>query len=869
MAVDPKWHGDQVARYAAERETFAAYAQDLRSVLERLCQRLCPTAIVQARPKSVMSFAEKAARKAGKYRDPVSQLTDLCAARVIVHSQGEVDCISEWIRTNLVVDDANSLDTAERLGESEFGYLSVHFVVQLPETASEAIDILGVPVRAATIGRRKAEIQVRTILQHAWGDILHDRLYKTVADVPRPLKREAHALAALLEEGDGIFGRLIEDLEAYRADIRAHMTPSEVRDEIGVLNLALGPRNGAAPSDAATATALRIARLWSTLHEWDSLVEALTPYAGVQGELRPHVLSELGYALCRGDRVACGPAYERGQRLLEEAALPGEPAHVSEVTPDTRARVRGEAMARLAWTYTGEPRHAMRARELYWMACQCDPTSPYHFASYVEHDLHISRDRGHLPGLYPGLRAMAHRCQRHAAAGLMLPQAHFTAGMLCLLMDEAVRGARAGGDPDGLTHEQGHALAHYAKGIELCLADTVHVAGDCLPAVLASLGRARAAVQSPNAYDWAERLIQIARHLRGGNDSHVPPLPSPLYGGPFTKPVLIVAGGTDASIQAQMAQYERDLLTALSGQGLAIISGGTTAGICGAVGTAVRKLRGRGEAIDLVGYLPNLLQVGTAPHPSYSPVVQTEGDRFSPLEPLQNWIDLISGGVHPTDVKLLGINGGRIAGFEYRLALALGAEVAVVGSSGRAASALLRDPDWRDHPRLLDLPRDPMAIRAFLGAGAQVLTPVQVEAAARAVHDDFRARNRGRRRDESMLEWDLLSDDLQDSSRSQVRHYGDLLRATGFHVAPMAKATPAPVFTKGQVETMAEMEHGRWVVDRLRHGYRYGSERDLEARRSPFLVGWSELPDSVREWDRQAVRGIPGVLAKAELAVVR
>jgi hypothetical protein len=181
----------------------------------------------------------------------------------------------------------------------------------------------------------------------------------------------------------------------------------------------------------------------------------------------------------------------------------------------------------------------------------------------------------------------------------------------------------------------------------------------------------------------------------------------------------------------------------------------------------------------------------------------------------------------------------------------------------------LRDPDWQGHPRLLDLPFDAMGIRAFLGSGPAVLTPTQVETAAQAVHGNFRAQNRGRRRDEAMLEWDLLSDDLRESNRSQVRHYGDVLRAVGFDIVRMPGATPPAKFTKGQVETMAEMEHGRWVVDRLRHGYRYGPERNLEAKRSPFLVAWSELPDSVREWDREAVRGVPAVLAKAKLAIVR
>lgn len=38
---------------------------------------------------------------------------------------------------------------------------------------------------------------------------------------------------------------------------------------------------------------------------------------------------------------------------------------------------------------------------------------------------------------------------------------------------------------------------------------------------------------------------------------------------------------------------------------------------------------------------------------------------------------------------------------------------------------------------------------------------------------------------------------------------------------------------------------------------------------SPYLVPWEELPDRAKEWNRSAVRSIPGLLASVNLAVVK
>jgi hypothetical protein len=76
-------------------------------------------------------------------------------------------------------------------------------------------------------------------------------------------------------------------------------------------------------------------------------------------------------------------------------------------------------------------------------------------------------------------------------------------------------------------------------------------------------------------------------------------------------------------------------------------------------------------------------------------------------------------------------------------------------------------------------------------------------------------------------------------------------------------------FTEDEIEIMAKMEHARWNEERLRDGWRWGKKRDIIKKTSPYLVGWSELPEDAKERDRQTVRKIPELLAKVGLEIQR
>ena len=76
-------------------------------------------------------------------------------------------------------------------------------------------------------------------------------------------------------------------------------------------------------------------------------------------------------------------------------------------------------------------------------------------------------------------------------------------------------------------------------------------------------------------------------------------------------------------------------------------------------------------------------------------------------------------------------------------------------------------------------------------------------------------------------------------------------------------------FSASEVECLAILEHRRWLRERQKAGWRYGTAKDVERRRSPYMVPWEELPDRAKKWNRSAVRSIPSLLASVNLSMVK
>lgn len=177
---------------------------------------------VTSRVKERSSLAAKLSRIGKDYRT-LAQVTDIVGIRVITHLEGDVDIVGQLLEREFAIDKENSVDKRKALDPDRFGYLSLHYVCSISherEKLAEYRRFQGLCL----------EIQVRSILQHAWAEIEHDLGYKTGATIPAPMRRRFSRLAGLLEIADTEFSRLSLELKEYSENVKKaiEVSPAEV-----------------------------------------------------------------------------------------------------------------------------------------------------------------------------------------------------------------------------------------------------------------------------------------------------------------------------------------------------------------------------------------------------------------------------------------------------------------------------------------------------------------------------------------------------------------------------------------------------------------------------------------------------------------
>lgn len=148
--------------------------------------------------------------KNGDWYQKLEDLTDILGARVICYFGDDVDKFGKLVESAFKIDWENSSDKRALLKADTFGYLSLHYICSLPEDK-------GYPEELCN---KRFEIQIRTMLQHAWSAINHDLGYKSKFGVPREVTREFARLAGLMEIADDEFIRVRDRMNGYTETIR-------------------------------------------------------------------------------------------------------------------------------------------------------------------------------------------------------------------------------------------------------------------------------------------------------------------------------------------------------------------------------------------------------------------------------------------------------------------------------------------------------------------------------------------------------------------------------------------------------------------------------------------------------------------------
>jgi len=417
MSVDHTWLENQVDIYSnQEFPRYLRYSEVLERILKEACEKYEILGIVMARTKTIPSFAEKIIRKSDKYGDPVHQLTDLCGVRIITNTQDEADTIRQFIRRNFRVDEENSLDVRSLLKAEEFGYRSVHFVVQLQKDMPDALSIIedmekeeeyqGIDL-LKFIGGLKAEIQIRTLLQHAWAMVSHDRFYKSEFDTPEHFRRELARVAALLEDADQAFGNAVKGIDRFKLNYGAYLSREQILEEIGKWELVLSYDKGNAQ------LANKIAQLALAMEDWEKAIEVLEPFETWD---KSFILRNLGITKCKSS--------ENGRKT------DGRDNLESAVQLDPRD---ADAWCALGDTWLDEDNKI--ALDKYERAFRLKPSDPHILGSYLECRLRFTGNIDFIPLMYPSLEAAVERCRELASAKVYLPWAYFDIGKFMLLLN--------------------------------------------------------------------------------------------------------------------------------------------------------------------------------------------------------------------------------------------------------------------------------------------------------------------------------------------------------------------------------------------------------------------------------------------------
>lgn len=155
--------------------------------------------------------------------DSLKNLQDFVGVRIIVLFRRDAERLIRLISEKFKV--LKSEDTSTRLREDQFGYLSTHMIVKVPD------EWLKVPTMCS-LGDLTAELQIRTLAQHMWAAASHVLQYKQEANVPMPVRRSIHRVSALLETIDIEFDGVLDARDKYRAQLRTDTSESLNADSL-------------------------------------------------------------------------------------------------------------------------------------------------------------------------------------------------------------------------------------------------------------------------------------------------------------------------------------------------------------------------------------------------------------------------------------------------------------------------------------------------------------------------------------------------------------------------------------------------------------------------------------------------------------
>ena len=185
-----------LSEFDGKKPLLSAWCEKTKGLVEELLSE------GNVRYQSVQARVKTREKLRKKYLDPqknykrLDDITDQAGLRVITYYEDEVDRVVELIKKEFQLDPEKSFDKKDD-DPNKFGYDALNFVCKYPAERARLFEY-------RKVSEIWCEIQVTSILRHAWSEIEHP-WYDLKDAYPDIIKRRFARMAALLEIAESEF----------------------------------------------------------------------------------------------------------------------------------------------------------------------------------------------------------------------------------------------------------------------------------------------------------------------------------------------------------------------------------------------------------------------------------------------------------------------------------------------------------------------------------------------------------------------------------------------------------------------------------------------------------------------------------------
>lgn len=161
------------------------------------------------RLKEDESLRDKAFRRGKNYIDPWNQITDKVGCRFVVLLLSDIQIVEDAIKNIDAWTFSHDRDfNVEKINDPEkFAYQSQHYVLK----CKDKLELDGVTIPQGT----PCEVQIRTLMQHAYSEMSHDFLYKSKFQKQNQVVRMISRCSAMIESTDELFDQAKTEICKY------------------------------------------------------------------------------------------------------------------------------------------------------------------------------------------------------------------------------------------------------------------------------------------------------------------------------------------------------------------------------------------------------------------------------------------------------------------------------------------------------------------------------------------------------------------------------------------------------------------------------------------------------------------------------